>query len=116
MKFLIPVILLVSFEAQAATKLLDCNVQGPDQQVTVIRDRDGLILKELTNNGSWIERKLSAEEWDARLIRLEMNEPQTELNARNPSYYILQYRKESNRWSYDYRANGWREVGMADCW
>lgn len=100
------------------TKLLDCNVQGPNQQVTVVRDRGQLFLEELTSQGHWIQRELTQQEWDSKLLRLQMDEDgeQTELNARDPFYYVLMYSAEEKRWFFDYRVPGWRQMGMADCW
>src|SRR4051812_20720909 len=62
------------------TKLLDCNVfesgGGPDQQVTVLKDKDGkLTLRELTEHGSTEERELSADEWAAKNINLRKDDP-----------------------------------------
>lgn len=130
MKFLVPLIFIVSIQAHStwwppesrktgtAVTLLNCNIQGPDQQVTVVRDRERLILKELTGRGRWIERDLTATEWDAKILRLQMGEKgeQTELDARDPFYYVLQYDQEIRRWTFDYRVPGWRQLGMADCW
>jgi hypothetical protein len=73
MKTLIAV-LLISFAASAhATKLLDCNTPvGPDQEVTVLSQRDGsLAVIELTANGDQLPgRSLSSNEWTAKNIIL----------------------------------------------
>lgn len=119
------VTLFLSFGLNAAastgTVLLNCNVQGADQQVTVVRDRGQLILKELTDRGSWIERELTDKEWNEKTIRLSMGrdellEDQTALDDREPYYYVIQFTKENQRWMFDYRLPSWRQIGMADCW
>ncbi|HEY8072918.1 MAG TPA: hypothetical protein VIF62_02380 [Labilithrix sp.] len=92
------------------TKLLDCNVfesgGGPDQQVTVLKDKDGnLTLRELTESGSTEERDLSQGEWDARNIRLRKQDPD-EVNT---------LRKDGRDWVNESRGGGFNVFGYADC-
>ncbi len=90
--------------------LLDCNVfeggGGPDQQVTVVQRKDALVLKELTNHGSMVERPLSAAEWTKKEIKL-----------RSDGYGSKsRIWKESDGWINESISPGWKTVGFADCW
>lgn len=94
------------------TVLLDCNVflsgGGPDQQVTVVQRGDELFLRELTNHGAWIERPLSAEEWETKdlaLRREEFDGP----DAVNRLYL------ESGDWMNESKSPGWHAMGFAVC-
>src|SRR5690348_3885923 len=61
------------------TKLLDCNTfeggGGPDQQVTVIRIAGKLVLRELTNHGSTVQRPLDDAEFASRTLKLREESP-----------------------------------------
>lgn len=92
--------------------LLDCNVflsgGGPDQQVTVVQTADGLVLKELTNHGSMIERPLSAEEWASKDLTLTAD-PDDFGASINRLYF------EKGDWMNESKSDGWHAMGMADC-
>lgn len=95
-------------------KLLDCNVfmsgGGPDQQVTVLRTKTGLVLRELTDHGATEERALTEAEWTSKKLRLR----------KDPSDFgtvtsTLTWDSRDKAWSYMYRTSYWQAVGFADC-
>lgn len=99
-------------DLKSATVLLDCNVflsgGGPDQQVTVVQKADGLVLKELTNHGSMIERPLSQEEWESKDLKLTAD-PDDFGESINRLYL------EKGDWMNESKSDGWHAMGMADC-
>ena len=62
--------------ASASEKtLLACNLPtGPDQEFRVIETTDSLVLRELTDYGSWLSRPLSQQEWQAKSFELRADE------------------------------------------
>lgn len=101
-----------SADQTGTTILLDCNVfeggGGPDQQVTVIKKADGLILRELTNSGAMVDRPLSAEEWakkDLKLRKDDFDGPDT----------INRLWKEDGEWLNESKGGGFSSYGNADC-
>ena len=99
-------------DLKSTKTLLDCNVflsgGGPDQQVTVIEKADGLVLKELTNHGSMIERPLSQEEWESKDLKLTAD-PDDFGESVNRLYF------EEGDWMNESKSDGWHAMGMADC-
>lgn len=94
----------------AATEtLLRCNVfeggGGPDQEVTVKRTGEALMLIELTNSGSTVQRDLSKEEWDSGTLKLRQEYPDDDNTLT----------KEGHSWRNESKSSGWRTVGYADC-
>ncbi len=92
------------------TKLLDCNVfesgGGPDQQVTVLQDKDGnLTLRELRESGATEERDLSQDEWDSKNLKLRQDYPD-EVNT---------LRKDGRDWINESKGGGFSLFGYADC-
>jgi hypothetical protein len=92
--------------------LLDCNVfesgGGPDQEVRVEKGASGLVLRELTTSGSWIERPLSDKEWNSGDLKLrhdDVNGP----DALNRLY------RDDGVWMNEAKSAGWHEIGVADC-
>jgi hypothetical protein len=92
--------------------LLDCNVfesgGGPDQEVRVEKRASGLVLRELTTNGSWIERPLPEAEWNSGDLRLR-NDDGDGPDAVNRLY------KDNGAWMNEAESAGWHEMGLADC-
>lgn len=92
--------------------LLDCNVfesgGGPDQQVVVVRRTTGLVLRELTNSGSWEERKLPTAEWDKKHFTLRKDRFDGP-TAKNRLW------KDGDQWFNEASSPGWRTFGMAYC-
>jgi hypothetical protein len=88
--------------------LVDCNVflsgGGPDQQVTIVKTADGLILKELDANGSMKQRPLSDEEYQSGKITL------TNLPDDFPNDVATFY-KSGHSWMYKSSS----ALGDADC-
>jgi hypothetical protein len=101
-----------SADQTGTTILLDCSVfesgGGPDQQVTVIKKADGLVLRELTNIGSTEERPLSDEEWakkDLKLRHEEFDGPDA----------VNRLWKEKGEWLNESKGGGWATYGYAYC-
>lgn len=90
--------------AHADVILLDCNVEGGDQQVRVSDGALGLELQELTSKGSWKTRSLSAKEWESKNIRLQSGPGET---------YVLYFQDKA--WLYQSVGSGFRQSGFADC-
>jgi hypothetical protein len=99
-------------EVKSAKVLLDCNVflsgGGPDQEVRVEQRGDKLVLRELTNHGSWEERPLSKEEWTKKDLKLR-NDDLDGPDAVNRLYL------EAGDWMNESKSDGWHAMGMADC-
>jgi hypothetical protein len=93
----------------AGTKLLDCNVfeggGGPDQQVTVVRVSGKLVLKELTNRGSQVERPLDEREWASLSLKLREEFPGD----------VSVLKKDRGDWINTSSGGGFRTFGLADC-
>lgn len=99
--------ILVSLQANANTRILDCNTPaGPNQQVTVVMTKEGkLKLQELTTSGSWIERPLSSEEFES-----------SELRLRDDGYgSISTLYKEEGKWFVYSEGSGVTDFAMAYC-
>jgi hypothetical protein len=99
-------------EVKSAKVLLDCNVflsgGGPDQEVRVEQRGTALVLRELTNHGSWEERPLSKEEWSKKDLKLR-NDDLDGPEAVNRLYL------EAGDWMNESKSDGWHAMGMADC-
>jgi len=92
--------------------LLDCNVfeggGGPDQQATVVKRGNGLVLKELTSSGSMVERALDQAEWDKQEIKLRLEQ------FDGPDQVNRLYKKDGE-WLNESVGGGWATYGSADC-
>jgi hypothetical protein len=68
----IAALMLGTASAQPMHKvLLDCNMSsGVDQEFQVIRNLGGLVLRELTDRGAWVQRPLLDQEWRDRRFQL----------------------------------------------
>lgn len=92
--------------------LLDCNVfesgGGPDQEAIVVKRGDGLVLKELTNTGSMIERPLDQAEWDKQEIKLRLEQ------FDGPDQVNRLYKKDGE-WLNESVGGGWATYGSAYC-
>lgn len=101
-----------SQEVRSPKVLLDCSVflsgGGPDQQVIVEQRGEDLVLRELTNHGSWESRPLSREEWESRDLKLR-NETYDPADAVNRLYV------EDGYWMNESKSPGWHAFGYADC-
>ena len=99
-------------EAKSAKVLLDCNVflsgGGPDQEVRVEQRGSDLVLRELTNHGSWEERPLSKEEWQKKDLKLRKDDFDGP-DAMNRLYF------EAGDWMNESKSDGWHAMGFADC-
>lgn len=92
--------------AYADLVILDCNVQGGNQQVRVTEGGLGLELQELTSAGSWKSRSLSAKEWASRNLRLRADPGET---------YLLYFDAKAKAWFYQSVSASFRLSGQADC-
>lgn len=98
--------LALTTQAHAATTLLDCNVEGGNQQVKVAQSAAGLELQELTSAGSWKKRALSQKEWDSRNLRLSGDVGET---------YLMYLDTDGKTWFYQNVGGSFRQFGQADC-
>jgi hypothetical protein len=98
--------LLALTSAQASTTLLDCNVEGGDQQVKVVATAEGLELQELNSHGSWKSRVLSAKEWESKNLRLSGGIGET---------YVMYYDASNKEWLYQNVGLSFRQFGTAAC-
>ncbi len=94
--------------AQAAPEvLLDCNLGGGDtQQFTVIRDGARLKLKELTMQGSFVERELSQVEWRSGQIRIWTRDRFSRGTVK---------KERDGSLFFEFTSPGFRYTGFADC-
>lgn len=105
---LISLILYVSISAAAPQGQirLNCNTPvGPDQQITVLKTADGMVLKELTMSGKTIERPLSEEEWKSGSLTLTENSPDS----------VTKMWMTEHGWWIESKSPGWNETAPADC-
>lgn len=103
---LLSLILAFSTFAHADVVILDCNVEGGDQQVRVLDGAHGLQLEELTMHGSWKTRALSVQEWGEKKIKLSADFGET---------YTLAYDAKVKTWFYSNKGPGLSISGAADC-
>ena len=92
--------------------LLDCNVfesgGGPDQQATVVKRSTGLVLKELTNTGSMVERPLTQAEWNKQDLTLRLD------RYDGPETKNRLFKKDGD-WQNESVGGGFSSYGYADC-
>lgn len=85
--------------------LLDCTTMvGPDQQVTVYQKGTQLLLVESSPSGRQYQRWLDTTEWNSQKLRLR-----EELGA------TTTLSKTSDGWLIQTVADGFREIGYAQC-
>jgi hypothetical protein len=99
-------LLAFSTFAYADIVVLDCNVEGGDQEVRVLDGAHGLQLEELTMSGTWRTRPLTVKEWESKNLRLRGGLGET---------YLLSYDAKAGRWFYESAGPGMRLSGLADC-
>ncbi|MGZ3693590.1 MAG: hypothetical protein ACXWQO_05330 [Bdellovibrionota bacterium] len=99
-------LLMFTSSAQANTTLLDCNVEGGDQQVKVVQSLQGLELQELSGSGRWTSRALSQKEWNSQTLRL---------NGGSGETYLMYYDNNDKAWLYKNVGSSFRQFGTADC-
>lgn len=87
-------------------RLVDCNISnGPDQQVVVTRESEGLKLWELTNTGRWDARALSTAEYQSGILRLRGDEWGSKATLTS----------EDGAWFYELKGDGVSIQEYADC-
>lgn len=95
------------FAHAAPEVLLDCNLGGGDtQQFTVIRDGARLKLKELTMQGSFVERELSQSEWRSGTLRIWTRDRFSKGTVKKDRDGAL---------FFEFVAPGYKYTGYADC-
>jgi hypothetical protein len=103
---LLSILLAFSTFAYADVVVLDCNVEGGDQEVRVLDGAHGLQLEELTMGGTWKTRALTVKEWESKNLRLRGDIGET---------YLLSFDAKAKRWFYESVGPGMRLSGLADC-
>ena len=104
--FFLALILTIGLQASATETLLDCNLaQGPDQHVTVLKQDNQLLLRELTNVGATVERVLTSKEWANKSFSLRDSSFGQKTNMH----------RVSDGWMYHVKGPGLEILGYADC-
>lgn len=98
--------LFLSLSASAdGTVLLNCTTMvGPDQQVTVYQKGTQLLLVESSPSGHEYKRWLDSQEWSSQKLKLR-----EELGA------TTTLSKTRDGWMIQSLADGFREIGYAQC-